>query len=160
MQNELLTLMITPAVLISACGLLILSTTNRYARVIDRIRELDRQLTDLVRRPSDEDVNRPIEHCRRQIAVLHRRGRLLHRAMMSKVGAVAAFVAASLSAAVSHQLVELTFALPVGFATLGLGLLLTGAVCLMLEVRMSFRVTEQDIAYAQSLQRKGRPVSE
>src|SRR5262252_5485580 len=36
----LLSAMITPAVLISACGTLILSTSTRLARIMDRVREL------------------------------------------------------------------------------------------------------------------------
>ena len=35
-----LTAMITPAVLISACGALILSTSTRLGRVVDRVRML------------------------------------------------------------------------------------------------------------------------
>ena len=37
---SLLTAMLTPAVLISACGTLILSTSMRLARIVDRVREL------------------------------------------------------------------------------------------------------------------------
>ncbi len=35
---SVLTAMITPALLLSACGTLILSTSNRLARIVDRIR--------------------------------------------------------------------------------------------------------------------------
>jgi len=40
---SLLTAMITPAVLISACGTLIFSTSARLARLVDRVRELSQQ---------------------------------------------------------------------------------------------------------------------
>ena len=45
-QNALavLTAMITPAVLISACGALIFSTSTRLGRVIDRVRTLSQIL--------------------------------------------------------------------------------------------------------------------
>jgi hypothetical protein len=36
--------MITPAVLISACGTLIFSTSTRLARIVDRVRELIRAI--------------------------------------------------------------------------------------------------------------------
>jgi len=42
-----LTAMITPALLISACGTLILSTSNRLARIVDRVRTLSRDLERL-----------------------------------------------------------------------------------------------------------------
>jgi len=35
-----LSAMITPAILISACGTLVLSTSNRLGRVVDRVRDL------------------------------------------------------------------------------------------------------------------------
>ena len=40
-----------PAILISAVGLLLLTMTNRLARIIDRVRSLDARLTDLHSRP-------------------------------------------------------------------------------------------------------------
>src|SRR5437763_14980038 len=42
-----LTAMITPAVLISACGSLILSTSTRLGRVVDRVRELSDRFEEL-----------------------------------------------------------------------------------------------------------------
>ena len=44
---SLLTAMITPAVLISACGTLIFSTSARLARIVDRVRELSQQIEQL-----------------------------------------------------------------------------------------------------------------
>src|SRR5437763_82129 len=43
----ILTAMITPAVLISACGSLILSTSTRLGRVVDRVRELSDRFEEL-----------------------------------------------------------------------------------------------------------------
>src|SRR5215510_2000298 len=43
----LLSAMITPAVLISACGTLIFSTSNRLGRIVDRVRELGGLLQQL-----------------------------------------------------------------------------------------------------------------
>jgi hypothetical protein len=40
----LLSAMITPAVLISACGALIFSTSTRLARIVDRVRTLSQDL--------------------------------------------------------------------------------------------------------------------
>jgi uncharacterized protein DUF2721 len=42
-----LTAMITPAVLISACGSMILSTSSRLGRVVDRVRALSDRLEDI-----------------------------------------------------------------------------------------------------------------
>ena len=48
---ELLGAMITPAVLISASGTLVLSTSNRLSRVVDRVRVLAREAEGLLHRP-------------------------------------------------------------------------------------------------------------
>ena len=40
LPSEVLGGMITPALLISACGTLVLSTSNRLSRVVDRVRVL------------------------------------------------------------------------------------------------------------------------
>jgi hypothetical protein len=42
-----LTAMITPAVLISACGSMILSTSVRLGRVVDRVRSLSDRLEEM-----------------------------------------------------------------------------------------------------------------
>lgn len=44
--SSLLQLAVSPAILISACGLLILSMTNRLGRAIDRARSLSREKKD------------------------------------------------------------------------------------------------------------------
>jgi len=51
-----LTAMITPAVLISACGALILSTSTRLGRVTDRVRLLIDRFEEMMRNQEDEGV--------------------------------------------------------------------------------------------------------
>src|SRR6059058_5761867 len=45
---EFLTAMVTPTLLISATGSLVLSTSTRLGRVIDRVRELENRLGELI----------------------------------------------------------------------------------------------------------------
>ncbi|HLA09723.1 MAG TPA: DUF2721 domain-containing protein [Pyrinomonadaceae bacterium] len=55
----ILTAMITPAVLISACGSMILSTSTRLGRVVDRVRALSDKLEEMARQPgADEQMLR------------------------------------------------------------------------------------------------------
>src|SRR5947207_15360884 len=51
-----LTAMITPAVLISASGTMILSTSSRLGRVVDRVRSLSDRLQELSRGDSVIDL--------------------------------------------------------------------------------------------------------
>src|SRR6267143_3339012 len=53
-----LTAMITPAVLISACGSMILSTSHRLGRVVDRVRGLSDKLDELFGKGADETKDR------------------------------------------------------------------------------------------------------
>ena len=57
-QNALavLTAMITPAVLISACGALIISTSTRMGRVVDRVRTLSGRFENLAKNPEQDDM--------------------------------------------------------------------------------------------------------
>ena len=50
-----LTAMITPAVLISACGSMILSTSGRLGRVVDRVRGLSDRLEEMPHKLSDTE---------------------------------------------------------------------------------------------------------
>ena len=59
----LLSAMITPAVLISACGQLIFSTSTRLARIVDRVR----QLTPLLEQLFAGEVHEFADERRRQI---------------------------------------------------------------------------------------------
>src|SRR5438132_893497 len=51
-----LTAMITPAVLISACGTMILSTSTRLGRVVDRVRSLSDKLEELAKVEGDVEL--------------------------------------------------------------------------------------------------------
>ena len=53
---EFLTAMVTPALLISATGSLVLSTSTRLGRVIDRVRALEEVLSELIYVEDKESV--------------------------------------------------------------------------------------------------------
>lgn len=66
---------ISPVVLISGIGLLLLSMTNRFGRVVDRSRILGKEM-----RNADEADKRKI---RRQLRLLYRRAKLLRTAIIA-----------------------------------------------------------------------------
>ncbi|HZT60963.1 MAG TPA: DUF2721 domain-containing protein [Pyrinomonadaceae bacterium] len=93
-----LTAMITPAVLISACGALILSTSTRLGRVVDRVRALIDRFEEMVK--SGEDVELYEERRAATFEQLDRlttRSRLLQRSMTVFYLALGVFVATSVS---------------------------------------------------------------
>ncbi len=74
--NELMSILqasVSPVILISGVGLLILSMTNRFGRVLDR----SRQLGDALRSAADTERDR----LQGQLQILFRRGRLLRLAI-------------------------------------------------------------------------------
>src|SRR5260370_42464523 len=93
-----LTAMITPAVLISASGTMILSTSTRLGRIVDRVRSLSDRLQSISRGESDVEF---LEELRAmlfdQLDKLTSRSRLLQRGLTTFYLAVGVFVATSVA---------------------------------------------------------------
>src|SRR6185295_8629191 len=95
---DLLTAMITPAVLISACGTLIFSTSSRLARIVDRVREMSRLIEELFSGGAVMDF--PEERrgeVERQISIHARRSRLIQGSLTSFYISLGIFVATTIS---------------------------------------------------------------
>lgn len=94
-----LTAMITPAVLISACGALILSTSTRLGRVVDRVRNLSDRLEELAEERNEElalvEDRRAVIYD--QLDKLASRARILQRSMSVFYMALCLFVATSVA---------------------------------------------------------------
>src|SRR5512135_2828566 len=82
----LLQVAVGPVILISGVGLLLLSLTNRFARAVDRSRQLLQEM-----REAGEDDRR---HLKNQIGIIYRRARLIQVAII--FGAMSALCAAVL----------------------------------------------------------------
>ncbi|MGH9915941.1 MAG: DUF2721 domain-containing protein, partial [Pyrinomonadaceae bacterium] len=74
--------MITPAVLISACGTLILSTSTRLGRVVDRVRALSDKFDELTHLDHGLDyLEDRLSLIFSQMGILSTRARLLQHAL-------------------------------------------------------------------------------
>ncbi len=93
-SSHILTSMITPAVLISACGTLIFSTSARLGRIFDRVNvmksEVEAVITGTISFPEER-----MKHLRGQIVLQRRRAKLIQKAMASLYTATLLFVASS-----------------------------------------------------------------
>src|SRR5207245_9512859 len=88
-----LTAMITPAVLISACGSMILSTSVRLGRVVDRVRSLSDRLEEIVHNDAQTEMNKERQAVIfEQLDKLTSRARILQRCMVTAYFALCAFV--------------------------------------------------------------------
>jgi hypothetical protein len=97
-----LTAMITPAVLISACGALILSTSTRLGRVVDRVRMLIERFEETMKAQEEDGEGVEMFEERRsfifnQLDKLTTRTRLLQRSMRVFYLALGVFVATSVA---------------------------------------------------------------
>jgi hypothetical protein len=83
---EFLTAMITPALLISATGSMVLSTSTRLGRVIDRVRQLTCQLEDLITLNDKTKVplyDKKLEMTFKLLDKVTSRSRILQKAMVA-----------------------------------------------------------------------------
>lgn len=139
-QNALavLTAMITPAVLISACGALIFSTSTRMGRVVDHVRTLSERFEALARSREDD----PLWEERRAIVFeqLDRqtsRARLLQRAMVAFYAALCTFISSSVAIAVVSAAARSFTWVAAGLGLLGSVFMLYASVLLVVESRMA-----------------------
>jgi hypothetical protein len=99
-SSRILTSMITPAVLISACGTLIFSTSARLGRIFDRVNvmkgEIESVVLDKISFPSER-----MEFLHEQLQRAKKRAVLIQKAMSALYTATALFIASSLAIAVS-----------------------------------------------------------
>lgn len=138
-----LSAMITPTVLILATGSLLLTTSQRLSRSIDRARKLFAAIEQLPRESSSSERHGLF---RNQLALAAYRSRLLQRAMVCLYVALGLFVATSLAIG----LIELTHLgvawVPVTLGLTGALLLLCASALLITESRVALRAVVAEMA--------------
>ena len=149
-----LTAMITPAVLMSACGTLILSTSARLGRVVDRVRVLVAKFQELQRTAADDELREEsrqlvFEQLQRQSA----RARLLQRAMVSFYSAFGTLVACSIAIAVLAAIARNFTWTAVALGLFGAIFMLYGAVLLVIESRMALGAILSELEFVALIRR-------
>jgi hypothetical protein len=133
---SIFTALIAPALLISACGTFILSTSNRLTRVVDRVRQLSDRIEGLA--SGQRELPLLLERQQTfgaQIYLMSERARLLQRALKLLYTASAIFVSSSLALGIEAWTGLLPNWLPVVIAIAGALALMGACVYLMLEAR-------------------------
>ena len=142
-----LTAMITPAVLISACGSMILSTSHRLGRVVDRVRALSDKLEELTEKPADEARDRQAIIFE-QLDKLTSRARILQRSMVTFYLALGMFVATSVAIGVVAIAGNPRYNLvPVVAGILGACFLFYGSMLLIFEARLALSTIHAEMDY-------------
>ena len=147
--NEILGAMITPALLISAAGTLVLSTTNRLGRVVDRVRTL----SDLAEHLQAADGQATEEALDKRQLIFDQLTRLTLRihflvpAITTLYTAIGLLVASSISAGVMAILVAGHGWVPVVPGLLGAGMLFYASTLLVREARRAADSTLNEMGY-------------
>jgi hypothetical protein len=157
--TEVLGAMLTPAVLISACGSLVISTSNRLSRVVDRFRQLAHDAEPLEEGavspavsgpPASAPLDARRRQAREQFDLLARRAILLRAALTRLYVAIGLLVATSLGVAVLLVAgVEVAW-LPVATALIGGGALFHASWLLIREARLAVDANLNEIDFARS----------
>lgn len=143
-----LTAMITPAVLISASGTMILSSSTRLGRVVDRTRSLSDRLQELSSGDSEaEFFEERLAMLYDQLDKLTSRSRLLQRALTSFYLAVGVFVATSVAIGVVSFAAGRFGWVPVAMGLIGACFLFYGSMLLVFEARLALSTTHAEMDF-------------
>lgn len=147
-----LTSMITPALLISACGTFILSTSQRLGRVIDRVRVLSEKSEELMRAASDVHL---LEERRallfEQMDQLSRRATLLAKSLTVFYIAAGVFIATSVVLGLISAFRPSYAWVPVVLGIIGAVFLFWGSMMLIIEARLAVSTLRGEITFLAKL---------
>lgn len=147
---QIIQLMLAPAVMISACGLLLLGINNKYSLVVNRIRLLNeekrRLMTKIGEKAPTTDDNVRLESIAHQIKALTYRARLVRNTVLCYTTSVALFVTTSLILGVSSvlSLNKLNFLIIITFL-LGMTSVFVGIVFAGLETKKGYDIISYEV---------------
>ena len=143
---DVLGAMITPAVLILASSSLLITTSSRSIRCIDRVRERAEEL-EALGKATDEGTERQRRHLFSQLEINTRRARLLQKAMSRLYIGISFFIATSVAIGfVSLIHVDVGW-VPLLLGFIGAGLLFSASVYLIVESRLALATTYAEMDY-------------
>lgn len=156
---EFLTAMITPALLITATGSLVLSTSTRLGRVVDRVRELEKRLSELIVVEDKSTVPLYEKRVDTVVGLLDKvtsRARILQRAMGMFYYGLVCFVTTSVTIAVVG-IFPLYRWLPIPIGILGILYLFYGSILMLQETRKATATVNAEMDFTWALANKLAP---
>lgn len=156
---EFLTAMVTPALLISATGSLVLSTSTRLGRVVDRVRQLEERLSDLIYRDDKDEI--PLYEKRVEVIVdlldkVTSRSRILQRAMATFYYGLGCFILTSVTIAIAAVFNSYRW-VPAPIGIIGIMFLFWGSIYMLRETRMATATINAEMDFTWELARKVAP---
>jgi len=165
---EFLTAMVTPALLISATGSLVLSTSSRLGRVVDRVRWLEDRLSSLIYADPKERDNVPLYERRVEVIVdlldkVTSRSRILQRALAAQYYGLGFFILCSVTIAIAAFLTRYRWVpmsvelVPIPVGVVGILFLLYSAMLMLRETRMATATVNAEMDFTWELARTVAP---
>jgi threonine/homoserine/homoserine lactone efflux protein len=142
----LLSAMITPAVLISACGTLIFSTSNRLTRIVDRVRELSHMLEQLFTGQIKDFPEEREKELNRQLAIYAKRSQLIQHSLGGFYIALAALVGTTVSIGLTAFIPHISW-LPAVLGVAGTLVLFYSSVLLIAEARIALQSVNNEMEF-------------
>jgi hypothetical protein len=162
---EFLTAMVTPALLISATGSLVLSTSTRLGRVVDRVRALEERLSFLIY--AEDKAAVPMYEKRVEVVVdlldkVTTRSRILQRAMGTFYYGLMMFILTSVSIAIAgfagaYQWIPFPRWIPIPIGVVGIMFLFYGSLLMLRETRMATATVNAEMDFTWELARRVAP---
>jgi hypothetical protein len=156
---EFLTAMVTPTLLISATGSLVLSTSTRLGRVVDRVRDLEQRLSELITMEDHSGVplyEKRIDTVVNLLDKVTSRARILQRAMGTFYYGLGFFALTSVTIAVAAFFNAYRW-LPIPIGVVGIMCLFYGTVLMLLETRMATATVNAEMDFTWALANKVAP---
>ena len=156
---EFLTAMVTPALLMSATGSLVLSTSTRLGRVIDRVRHLEERLSELIYLENKDEV--PLYDKRVEVIVdlldkVTSRSRILQRALATLYYGLGCFVLTSVTIAIAAFFSTARW-VPIPMGVVGIMFIFWGSMLMVRETRMATATVNAEMDFTWSLAREVAP---
>lgn len=142
----ILTAMLAPAFFLTATASLLTSANTRLARVIDRLRNILKELED----SSDPEYRGVLE---RRIEIQRQRSRLVLRGSQLLYAAISFFVGTSLSVAADSYAGYRVQSLPTVLAVLGVLSLFAASLYLARESMLAVKVIDQEMDHRYAIAR-------
>ena len=156
---EFLTAMVTPTLLISATGSLVLSTSTRLGRVVDRARELEVRLSELI--VVEDKTKVPLYDKRLETIVnlldkVTTRARILQKAMGAFYYGLGFFILTSVTIAIAG-LFNIYRWLPIPVGIIGIMYLFYGSFLMLRETRMATATINAEMDFTWTLAKTVAP---
>jgi hypothetical protein len=156
---EFLIAIATPAFLISAVGSLVLSTSTRLGRVVDRVRSLEDRLSEIIYTENKDEI--PLYEKRVEVIVdlldkVTSRSRILQRALEAFYFGLGFFILTSVVIAVAG-LFNIYRWLPIPVGIVGIMFIFYGSLLMLRETRMATATVNAEMDFTWELARRVAP---